>query len=143
MSLSVEPESISLILQIVIFFMLILGLPLARGVGNKKNLIRHGYLTTTALIIHTILVITAMIYLQIDGLLTLANLPLFNSVFVVSHIILGTAALVLGFIIAGFWASKALGNMNCIRAKKIMIPTLIIWAISLVMGYIIHFSELF
>ena len=143
MSLSVEPESISLILQIIIFFMLILGLPLTRGAGNKKNLIRHGTLTITALIIHTILVITTMIYLPIEGLLTLSGLPVFNSIFVVSHIILGAAALVLGFTIAGFWVSKALGNMNCIRAKKIMLPTLIIWAISLVMGYVIHFFELF
>jgi hypothetical protein len=143
MSLSVDPESISLIFQVVIFFMLILGLPLAKGVGNKKNLMRHGYLTITALLIHTILVITAMIYLPIEGLLNLTQLPLFNLIFVVSHIILGTAALVLGFIIAGFWVSKALGNMNCFRAKRIMLPTLIIWAISLVMGYTIHFSGLF
>ena len=118
MSLFVEPESISLILQIVIFFMLILGLPLTKGVANTKNLIRHGYLTITALVIHTILVITVMIYLPIEGLVTLTDLPLFNSIFVVSHIILGTAALVLGFTIAGFWVSKALGNV-CLRAKRI------------------------
>ena len=52
---------ISLVLQVVILFLLILGLPLVRRTGNKKNLMRHGYLTVLALILHTILILIVMI----------------------------------------------------------------------------------
>jgi hypothetical protein len=39
MSVFSDPGNISLVLQVIILFMLILGLPLARGEENKKNLI--------------------------------------------------------------------------------------------------------
>ena len=60
MSVPLDPAgNISLVLQVVILFLLILGLPHAIGVGGKKNLIRHGYLTILALILHTILIFIA------------------------------------------------------------------------------------
>jgi hypothetical protein len=136
-------EVIFLILQAVFLFMLVLGLPLSKGAGNKKTFIRHGYLTIAALMLHTISVIIIMIYLAVNGLLTLVDLPLINLMTIISHSILGTVALVMGFVIVGFWVLKPLGNMNCYRAKKLMLPTLSIWIISLVLGYIIYFLELF
>jgi hypothetical protein len=136
-------EVIFLILQAVFLFMLVLGVPLSKGAGNKKTFIRHGYLTIAALMLHTISVIFIMIYLAVNGLLTLVDLPLINLITIISHSILGTVALVMGFVIVGFWVLKPLGNMNCYRAKKLMLPTLIIWIISLVLGYIIYFLELF
>ena len=136
-------EVIFLILQAVFLFMLVLGVPLSRGAGNKKTFIRHGYLTIAALVLHTISVIIIMVYLEVNGLLTSADLPFVNSITIVSHSILGTIALVLGFIVVGFWVSKPLGSMNCYRAKKLMLPTLIIWIIALILGYIIYLLQLF
>ena len=139
----VNSEIIFLILQAVFLFMLVLGVPLSKGAGNKKNFIRHGYLTIAALLLHTTSVIIIMIYLAISGLLTLADLPILNSSTILLHSILGTAALVMGFIVVGFWLSKPIGNMNCYRAKKLMLPTLIIWIMSLILGYAIFFLQLF
>jgi hypothetical protein len=139
----IDWEIIFLILQAVFLFMLVLGVPLSKGAGNRKNFIRHGYLTIAALMLHTISVIIIMIYLAINGLLTLADLPILNSLTITSHAILGTAALVMGFIIVGFWLSKPLGSMNCYRAKRLMMPTLIIWIMSLILGYAIYFLKLF
>ena len=84
-----------------------------------------------------------MIYLAVNGLLTLESLPFLNSITVISHSILGTIALVMGYIIVGFWVSKPIGNLNCYRAKRIMLPTVIIWIIALILGYAIYFLELF
>jgi hypothetical protein len=143
MSVFSDPGNISLVVQVIILFMLILGLPLARGEENKKNLTRHGYLTLSALIIHTAIVFAVMVFLALDDLLAITNLPLLSLVAVLSHITLGIVALVLGYIVVGFWLSKPIGNMNCYKARKIMLPLLVTWTVSLIIGAIIHFFEMF
>jgi hypothetical protein len=52
---------------------------------------------------------------------------------------LGTVAEILDTIVVGFWVSKPLSNMTCLRMKKIMVPLFIIWTISIVNGAIIQF----
>lgn len=130
--------NISLVLQIVILFLLILGLPLARGFGVKKNLMRHGYLTVLALILHTFLIFIVMIPIFGNGLGELAGLSFPYSLTVWSHVIFGTAAEVLGILVVGFWVSKPLSNMACIRMKKIMLPLFIIWTLAIVNGALVH-----
>jgi len=129
---------VSLGFQVLIFFLLILGLPLVRGAWNKKNLMRHGYLTVLALTLHVSLTIILMIPTIDGGFGALNGLSFLDSFIVWSHLILGTAAIILGFIVVGFWLSKPLSNMACLRAKKIMLPLLILWTISLISGAIIH-----
>ena len=141
--MSISAGDISFVLQVIILFMLVLGLPLARGTSNKKNLIRHGYLTVFALLLQTIWVFAFLIYLAVDGLSTMYGLPILNLTAILSHLILGTEAIVLGFIVVGLWLSQPLGNMNCNRAKRIMLPLLIIWILSLVIGAITHIFDLF
>jgi hypothetical protein len=133
---------ISLVLQVVILFLLILGLPLVRRTGNKKNLMRHGYLTVLALILHTILILIVMIPSFSSGFGELGELSFFDGLNVWSHAILGTAAEILGFIVVGFWLSKPLSNMACVRVKKIMLPLLIVWTVSLINGALIHILEI-
>jgi hypothetical protein len=139
----VDGEIVFLIFQAVFLFMLILGLPLSKDAGSSKTFIRHGYLTIAALVLHTISVIIIMVYLALNGLLTIAGLPFLNLITVVCHSVLGTAAIVMGFIVVGFWLSKPRGNMNCYRGKKLMLPTFIIWTIALILGYIMYFLQLF
>ena len=130
--------NVSFILQVVILFLLILGLPLARGVGGKKNLMRHGYLTVLALILHTLLVFIVMIPSFSNGLGELSGLSFFYAFTVWSHAILGTAAEILGIIVVGFWFSKPLSNMACARTKKIMLPLFIIWTLAIINGALVH-----
>jgi hypothetical protein len=139
MSIPLDPVgNISLVLQVVILFLLILGLPFVKGIGAKKNLVLHGYLTMLALVLHTILIFVVMIPSFSSGLGELGELPFLNAFNVWSHAILGTAAEILGFIIVGFWVSKPLSNMACARVKKVMLPLFIIWTISLINGALIH-----
>jgi hypothetical protein len=129
---------ISLILQIVILFLLVLGLPFVKGLGIKKNFLTHGYLTILALIMHSILTFIIMIPAFSNGIGDLGELSVFAALTVWSHAFLGTAAIILGFIVVGFWVSKPLSNMNCLKMKKIMLPLFIIWTISIVNGAMIH-----
>ncbi len=130
--------NISLSLQVAIMFLLILGLPLSHGVGGKKNLMRHGYLTVVALVLHAILIFWAMIPTFVNGLMDISNLPILSAINVWSHIVLGTFAEILGIIIVAFWFRKPLNMMYCAKMKKWMLPLFIIWMISLVNGSLIH-----
>jgi hypothetical protein len=72
-----ELGDISFVVQIIIFFLLIIGLPLSKSVPmNSKNLLRHGYLAAFALGLHTILVAIVMIIFAIDGYADIFSLPL-------------------------------------------------------------------
>ncbi len=130
--------NISLVLQIVIFFLLFLGLPFIKGLGVKKNLMTHGYLTILALILHSILIFTVMLPVFNEGIGVLGGLSFLAALTVWSHIILGTVAEILGIIVIGFWVSKPLSSMNCLRTKKIMLPLFVMWTISIINGSIIH-----
>jgi hypothetical protein len=130
--------NVSLILQIVILFLLILGLPLARGFGVKKNLMRHGYLIVIALFLHTFLIFIVMVPSFGNGLGELGGLSFPYSLTVWSHVILGSAAEVLSILVVGFWVSKPLSNMACVRMKKLMLPLFVIWTLAIVNGALVH-----
>jgi hypothetical protein len=130
--------NISLILQIVILFLLILGLPLVRGINSKKNLARHGYLTVAALILHTILILIAMVPSFDSSFGEIGKLSAISLFTVWSHAVLGTTAEVSGIILVGAWLSKPTSRMNCAKMKRWMTPTFIIWAISIINGAIVH-----
>jgi hypothetical protein len=130
--------NVSLIIQIIILFLLILGLPFFRGQINRKNFILHGYSTLFALFLHTILIFLVMIPTLTNGLGELATLSLFDSFTVWSHAVLGTVAEVLAIILVVSWLSKGPSQMACGRWKKWMMPTFIVWVISIVNGALIH-----
>lgn len=98
----------------------------------------HGYLTILALIMHSILIFIVMLPVFSNGIGELSGLSFLSALTVWSHAILGTVAEILGIIVIGFWVSKPLSNMTCLRMKKVMLPLFIIWTISIVNGAIIH-----
>ena len=133
--------NISLALQVVILFLLILGLPFFRGQkGQKeqKNLIAHGYSTVAALILHTILIFVVMIPSFASGLLEVSDLSTFDAFTVISHGVLGTLAEILGLVIITIWLSKGPKKMACWKWRRWMAATFIIWVISVVNGTLVH-----
>jgi hypothetical protein len=135
--------NITLSLQVVIMFLLILGLPFARGSSGKKNLMRHGYLTVLALILHTLLIFTVMIAKFAEGLSGVDSLSMLSAIDVWSHVVLGTAAEILGIMIVAFWLSKPLTMMRCTRMRRWMLPAFMVWMISLITGALIQILGLF
>lgn len=134
--------NVSLIFNVVILFLLILGLPLIRGanigVNAKKNFIRHGYLTVVALVLETALIFIVMVPSFLKGLGSLSGLSILDSVNVWSHVVLGVMAEVLGFIIIIPWLYKRPSKMGCGKMMRWMMPTLIIWIILVATGTLIH-----
>jgi hypothetical protein len=134
--------NVSLILQVVILFLLIMGLPLVRGANRgpdaKKNFMRHGYLTVLALLLNTVLIFTVMVPSFAKGLGELGGLSFLDSFNVWSHVVLGTIAEALAIIIIVPWLYKHSSTMTCAKLKKWMWLTLIIWVISVLSGALIH-----
>lgn len=133
--------NISLSLQIVILFLLILGLPFFRGQKaqkEQKNLIAHGYSTVAALVLHSILIFVVMVPSFASGIPEIGDLSAFDAFTVLSHVVLGITAEILGLAIIGVWLSKGPKKMACWRWRKWMIPIFVIWAISIVNGVLVH-----
>ncbi len=129
---------ISLVLQIAILFLLVLGLPFIRGAESRRNLMWHGYSTVAAIALHTVLIVLVMIPTFTGGFDELSGLSTLNSVIVWSHIALGSAAEVLGLAVVVLWLGRGPSKMTCGRQKKWMAPIFVIWVISIVNGAIIH-----
>ena len=136
--MSIDIGNIVLSLQTAILFLLILGLPLVRRKVDKVSLIRHGYLTVLALILHSILILIGMIRSFATSFGTFSELTLFQSVIVWSHVILGSTAEVLGAILVFSWVLSSPSKMRCMKMKRWMMPTFIIWVISLLNGALVH-----
>ncbi|MGD0979647.1 MAG: hypothetical protein ABR962_10985 [Candidatus Bathyarchaeia archaeon] len=139
MAVPLDPiGNVVLSLQIVILFLLILGLPFVKRKGEKKNLIRHGYLTTLALVLHTITILIVMVPSFSTNPNSIGNLSILQSITVWMHAATGTAAEILGIAVVASWAFKPLQQMTCARRKWLMMPTFIIWTVSLITGAVIH-----
>jgi hypothetical protein len=144
MSVELDPiGNISLVLQMVTLFLLVLGLPFVKGVGTAKNFLRHGYLTVIALVMHSIVIVIVMLPTFFDGFGGIGELSLFASFMVGSHAILGTLAEILAIVVVAVWFSEPLKSMTCFKVKKVMLPLIVIWIISIVNGALIHILGLF
>lgn len=125
-------------LQIVTLFLLILGLPFAKRRNEKKNLTRHGYLTTSALVLHTVTILIVMIPSFYTNFDSVGELSILQSTTVWLHTATGIAAEILGIVLVASWAFKPLQQMTCAKRKWLMAPTFIIWTTSLITGAVIH-----
>lgn len=130
--------NVGLALQVVILFLLILGLPFVKGKDGKNNAARHGYLTLVALVLHTILIFVIMVPSFSENLGEIGGLSILSSVTVWSHAVLGTLAEVLGIVIVASWLLHSPSRMTCYRMKAWMAPVFIVWAVSLINGALIH-----
>ena len=139
MAVPLDPlGNVVLSIQIVILFLLILGLPFVRGRDNKKNVMRHGYLTGLALVLHTFSIFIIMIPSLGTNLRAVSELSFLESINVWSHSVLGAIAEVSGIILFALWIVESPSKMTCARRKAWMMPIFIIWVVSLVNGALTH-----
>ena len=137
------PGTLIVIFSVVILFMLILGLPLVKGINTKKNLKRHGILAASALALQTGFFLVEMFpsfTFNFGAILALQPIYAVNAWL---HITVGSAAFISSFIYLGLWLIYSTSQMRCIRAKKFMMPTLVVWALAIVTGGLIHFLQMF
>ena len=111
--------TIILTLPVVVLFLLVLGLPLVRGINTKKNLKRHVILATFALALQTVFVLVIMVPSFANNFVHILALSSFYAVNTRFHVILGSIAIVSGFAYTGLWLAYFSSGMRCARAKKI------------------------
>jgi hypothetical protein len=126
------------VIQVVALILLVIGVFPYRIRTKNRNLIMHGFLSITALILNLATVFYAMIPV-FGGFVSMGGFSFFQSIVVWLHTTLGILALVLGFIVIFSWVTHPLGELGCTKMWRVMMPTFVIWASALVIGLIIHF----
>ena len=126
------------IIQIIALILLTIGVYPYRIRTNNRNLIIHGFLSTSALALNLATVFYVMIPTLNSMFGTFIGLSTLPLVVVLLHISLGATAIVLGLVMIVSWATHPLGELGCSRTWRLMIPTFVIWAATLVLGIIIH-----
>jgi len=109
-----------------------------RRKGSKKSLIRHGYLSIVGFAIKLGTVFAVMIpalLMEAPELLEFSDLSLG---LVGIKVALGIIGDVMGFVCIVPWFLKPLEQMNCSRVKRWMLPTFVVWTVSIILGAIIH-----
>jgi len=127
--------TVSLVAQIIVLGLLIYGYWLKR----RSNFLHHGKIMSIALILHLIVIFAIMVpsfALAIIPEYLLRNS--FGSVSIISliHVPFGALAFLFGlWFIIGWHLS---GLNGCFKLKKFMLPTLIMWLSSLVLGIVLY-----
>jgi hypothetical protein len=137
MALDIQGTVVSLI-QVIAIILLVIGVYPNRIRTKNRNLIMHGFLSILAIILNLATVLSVMIPVFVDNLVSISNLSLVQSVTVWLHSVLGIVAIVLGLVIIFSWVTHPLGELGCSKTWRLMIPTFVIWAFVLVLGLAIH-----
>jgi hypothetical protein len=130
--------SVSLAFQVIILFLLILGLPFVKGKDSMNNAKRHGYSTVAAVTLHTFLIFGVMLPSFATNTAAMTDFSIVELGIVWFHIVLGVVAEVLAVGLVAFWIVKSPSKMTCYRTKAWMTPVFIIWTVSLVTGAFVH-----
>jgi hypothetical protein len=135
-------DSLTLTLSVVAVFLLVLGLPLVKGINTKKNLTRHGILTIVALALQAVLIFVIMVPSFVQHFSEIISIQPMFSFNVWLHIVLGLMAFISGLVYVGLRLSLYSSGLRCARAKKYMMPTLIIWIIAVINGALIFLLQM-
>ncbi len=126
----------SLIIQIIVFAMLLLGYGYKRSFKFRK----HGVIMAGAVFLHLVTILVIMIpsfalavlpeFIIPEPLMTISLVGLI-------HGITGVLAVVLGLYLVAAWGFRA-DVKGCYRRKQTMRLTLIVWLISLILGVVLY-----
>ena len=133
MALDFQGNVVSVV-QVIALILLIIGVYPYRIRTKNRNLLMHGFLSILALSLNLATTIYAMVP-SFSASITLINgLPVLQATIVWLHVASGTAAIMLGFVIIASWITHPLGELGCSKTWRLMMPTFLIWALSLVLG---------
>lgn len=128
---------INLLIQIISFLVLLISI-----VYKVKGKIKfHGYLMGFAVILHFITFIVAMGPSFSDGLdffTTATDLIGVQAMWI--HALTGGIALILGIFLVLVWIINLSNVAGCVKRKRIMDITVVLWALSLIFGIVTYLS---
>lgn len=136
----VDSGEISLIVNTIALLLLVIGV--VRRKGSKKVLIRHGYLSILGFALKLATVFAIMIPSLVMTPLDMSEFSPLEYWIVVGKVASGILGTVMGFICIVPWFFKPLDQMTCNRVKRWMLPTFIVWALSVLLGAIVHLGDI-
>jgi uncharacterized membrane protein YozB (DUF420 family) len=128
---------INLLIQIVSVILVIIGIIYKL----KRKLKIHGYLMSIAVLLHLVTFIIAMGPSFFDGLEFFTNFTdLLGVQAMWIHAITGGIALIIGIFLVLVWIINLSNITGCVKRKRIMDITTILWIISFIFGMITYLS---
>lgn len=132
---------ISLVLNIASLFLV--GIGVVGRKGSKNNYLRHGYLSILGFFFKLVTVFVAMIPpLLTEALPELREFSIFQVSFLGIKLVLGIGGTVMGFICIAPWVIKNRDMNACLKVKRWMWPTLVVWILAVIFGAAIHLGEI-
>ncbi len=134
-----DPEGVAVIAaQIVVFLLPMIGVLTEEKRENTLNLIKHGFFSTAALLANVVMIFVFMIpvFSKIVGAAFASSLFQFPIMWL--HAVTGVVAVVLGIVMVATWVRQPLADLGCAKTWKLMLPTLIAWAVALGLGVYVH-----
>lgn len=123
-------QDITLLTQIALLALLIWGF---REV-KKKRLMKHGYLMSGAIILHSITIVLIMIPSFILHFQLLIEDFSLGVIITWIHVLLGIGTLVLGGYLMSAWQFCQSSLIVCRRRRQLMIPLFVSWLFTLIFG---------
>jgi hypothetical protein len=126
------------IIQIVAFLMLLIGVYPVKGREESKNLVKHGFFSTSALIANLVTIFAVMIPVFLSILSGTSPSDFVQFPFTWVHVIIGILTLGSSIIMIASWVLEPLSELGCAKRWRLMKPTLAIWAFTIVLGVAMH-----
>lgn len=131
---------ISLVVNFVALLLLIVGVYGRKG--SKKSLMMHGYLSILGFTLKMATVLIVMIPFVVTELpeeaLEMSGLDIS---ILWAKIIIGVIGTMMGFICIVPWLGRHRDLNSCLRVRRWMLPTFVVWAITVFFGMIVHLFE--
>ena len=125
---------INLLLQIIILIILIVG----RKLAKDKKLLTHGRAMAALLVLHTLAILLIMIpsFLINFGALVRISDP--RVIITWIHAIVGSSAEAIGVYLVSKWRFQPKALAVCVKNKKFMQLTFMLWGLSATLGIIFY-----
>lgn len=128
----------NLVLQIVAFAIVLVGYSFKR----MRRYIQHGWIMLTALILTFI----SLFLVMLPSLLGFGeSIPVSTFTVALVHASLGSVVVVLAIFLVGSWRLQK-STANCIRRKKVMRVTIILWTVTFILGvelFLLLYAKIF
>ncbi len=127
-------STITLVIQLVIFVLLIVGL----GLKRQKRFRQHGFLMVSCVVLHIVSVIVIMVPSFSAISFTPTGLPTVILALSGIHTFFGLAALILGLWLSAVWRFRQ-SLEYCMPKKRFMLVTFSVWLIAISLGTTLYF----
>jgi len=128
------PALAALIVQVIVLFLVVYGYWLKR----RLEFPRHGKVMSWAVFLHLVTIVLVMVPSFVFAIISeyiVPNSKGLVSILALIHVPLGLTAVSFGVWFALSWRYK--GLQGCFRKKRLMLFTIIVWLVTLSLGFIL------